>query len=150
MIDAASIRFTDTIRSGQVRIEEMDLRSSYPTCLASVTFAVLTLQFIPIEYRQRILAEIYLHTVPGGAFIIVEKVLGGSSQLDEAMVQCYYGVKEQNGYSREAIERKRLSLEGVLVPITARWNEECLRNAGFREVDCFWRWMNFAGWIATK
>ena len=24
----------------------------------------------------------------------------------------------------EAIDRKRLSLEGVLVPVTARWNEE--------------------------
>lgn len=34
--------------------------------------------------------------------------------------------------------------------VTAAWNEEMLRNTGFVEVDCFWRWMNFAGWVATK
>ena len=27
---------------------------------------------------------------------------------------------------------------------------EGLRDAGFKEVDCFWRWMNFAAWVAIK
>jgi tRNA (cmo5U34)-methyltransferase len=36
------------------------------------------------------------------------------------------------------------------VPVTARWNEELLRSAGFVDIDCFWRWMNFAGWIAVR
>lgn len=22
--------------------------------------------------------------------------------------------------------------------------------AGFKHVDCFWRWMNFGGWVAVK
>lgn len=150
MIEAASRRFEATIRAGGMRIEESDLRSAYPDCRASVTLAVLTLQFIPIEYRQRVLLEIHAHTVDGGACILVEKVLGNSAQIDDAMVDCYYQMKAHNGYSQDAIHRKRLSLEGVLVPITARWNEESLRSAGFRQVDCFWRWMNFAGWIALK
>lgn len=150
MLDAARRRFADPIRAGYVQIEELDLRTGYPSCQASITLAVLTLQFIPIEYRQRVLRDVCNHTVAGGAFILVEKVLGASAAIDEAMVRCYYDLKAQNGYSEEAIQRKRLSLEGVLVPITAHWNEECLRSAGFREVDCFWRWMNFAGWIALK
>ncbi|GAB7188362.1 hypothetical protein ATKI12_8193 [Kitasatospora sp. Ki12] len=29
-------------------------------------------------------------------------------------------------------------------------NVELLGQAGFQRVDCFWRWMNFAGWIAVK
>mgnify|MGYP002682876247 CR=1 FL=1 len=51
---------------------------------------------------------------------------------------------------RNEIERKRLSLEGVQVPVTARWNEDMLRSAGFDKIECFWRWMNFAGWVAIK
>mgnify|MGYP001601651293 CR=1 FL=1 len=66
------------------------------------------------------------------------------------MVDAYHELKERHGYSREEIDRKRLALEGVLVPVTARWNEDMLRRAGFREVDCVWRWMNFAGWGAVK
>jgi tRNA (cmo5U34)-methyltransferase len=43
-----------------------------------------------------------------------------------------------------------MSLEGVLVPVTARWNEELLHQEGFASVDCFWRHLNFAGWVAVK
>ena len=39
---------------------------------------------------------------------------------------------------------------GVLVPVTAHWNEELLRQEGFTSVDCFWRHLNFAGWVAVK
>lgn len=128
-----------------------DLRHGFPTDLRpTLTLSVLTLQFVPIEYRQRLIRQIYQQTVPGGAFILVEKVLGNTAEIDAAMVELYYALKGENGYSPEAIERKRLSLEGVLVPVTARWNEELLTMAGFRQIDCFWRWMNFAGWIAIK
>lgn len=41
------------------------------------------------------------------------------------------------------------SLEGVLVPVTTHWNEDMLRAEGFRHVDCFWRWMNFAAGVAV-
>ena len=81
---------------------------------------------------------------------MVEKVLGNSAFLNELMVSGYLELKAGNDYTREQIERKRLSLEGVLVPVTSKWNEELLTQAGFREVDCFWRWMNFAGWVAVK
>ena len=47
-----------------------------------------------------------------------------------------------------AVERKRLSLQGVLVPLTAKWNEDALARAGFRSVEPIWRCLNFAAWIA--
>jgi hypothetical protein len=73
-----------------------------------------------------------------------------ATALDERFVEIYLNLKRANGYTREEIDRKRLSLEGVLVPVTARWNEDALRSAGFSSVDCFWRWMNFAAWVAVK
>lgn len=150
MLEAARQRFRGYIDCGMVEIRDTDLRREYPPVQASVTLSILTLQFTPIEYRQWILREVWKHTLPGGAFILVEKILGATAELDGIMVETYYGLKSANGYSQEEIERKRLSLEGVLVPVTARWNEELLHMAGFRQVDCFWRWMNFAGWVAVK
>lgn len=151
MYTAASERFADDKR---VAIYEMDLRRAYPLLtgtplpFASVTLAVLTLQFIPIEYRQRIVAKIRRTTVSGGVLILVEKILGDGAEIDDVMVAHYYRHKRAEGYSTDQVERKRLALEGVLVPVTAEWNIGLLRRAGFTEIDCFWRWMNFAGWVA--
>ena len=151
MAAAARERFAGMIRAGIVEVRDHDLRAGYPMGLrASLTLSILTLQFVPIEYRQRIVSDAYETTVPGGAFVVVEKVLGADARLDNLFVDAYLGMKAANGYSRDEIDRKRHSLEGVLVPITAAWNEQLLRDAGFSRVDCFWRWMNFAGWVAVK
>jgi tRNA (cmo5U34)-methyltransferase len=150
MLTAARKRFAGYIETGLVEIRSLDLRTNYPRVASSVTQSILTLQFIPIEYRQRVVQSVYDSLLPGGAFILVEKILARGSALDALMVEKYLDMKRSNGYTEDQIERKRLSLEGVLVPITAQWNETLLENAGFRDVDCFWRHLNFAGWIAVK
>jgi hypothetical protein len=38
----------------------------------------------------------------------------------------------------------------VLVPVSAAANEELLRGAGFDAVECVWRCLNFAAWVAVK
>jgi tRNA (cmo5U34)-methyltransferase len=150
MLAAARSRFRSLIDAGVVKILELDLRTGFPRVSASVILSVLTIQFTPIEHRLRILEDIHTALLPGGAFIFVEKVIGATAALDRDFVELYYEFKRAGGYTSEEIERKRLSLEGVLVPVTARWNEELLKTAGFKQADCFWRWMNFAGWIAIK
>jgi tRNA (cmo5U34)-methyltransferase len=150
MLDVLRERFKYEIENKSVRVLDTDLRKEYPAVNASVTLAVLTVQFTPIEYRHKILRKIFESTVAGGALIFVEKVIGNDAAIDDRLVDVYLNLKRNNGYSEEQIERKRLSLEGVLVPVTAKWNEEMLRSAGFVSVDCFWRWMNFAGWLALK
>lgn len=150
MLAAARERFEGYEASGIVHVRAIDLRDEYPPVRASVTLSVLTLMFTPMELRQRILRSIHQHTVSGGVLVMVEKVIGSSAEIDELMVDLYYDAKRANGYTEDQIERKRLSLQGVLVPVTAKWNEELLWMAGFRHVDCFWRWMNFAAWVAVK
>ena len=129
-----------------------DMRDHFPFGKESfdVVMCVLTLQFTPIEHRLRIMDEIHRIIKPGGRLVLVEKVLGNSVDLDRDMIDIYYAHKRHMGYTEEQIERKRLSLEGVLVPITAKWNEELLEKSNFKAYDCFWRWMNFAGWVAVK
>jgi tRNA (cmo5U34)-methyltransferase len=150
MLSAARERFSGLIDQGIVEVRSDDLREKYPPVRASLTLCVLTLQFTPIEHRLRIVRDAFKATLPGGAMILVEKILGATADLNTAMITLYHDLKQRNGYTLDDIQRKRLSLEGVLVPVTERWNEEILRSSGFEQVDCFWRWMNFAGWIAVK
>ncbi len=150
MLDVCRKRFASQLAAGEFSLLDLDLRTGYPDADAALTLAVLTLQFVPIEHRARVVHEIYEHTTPGGALVLVEKVLGNAATTDRLITDVYYDLKRANGYGEEEIERKRLSLEGVLVPVAAEWNEDLLRRAGFDEVECFWRCLNFAGWVAIK
>lgn len=149
MLEVLNSRFS---KNENMIIMDRDLKKAHEflPSNASVIMSVLTLQFTPIEYRQYIVQSIYNSLKPGGAFILVEKVLGASPNINELFVQEYYGFKTENGYSYEDIQRKKASLEGVLVPITAEWNQQLLTQAGFKDIDCFYRCLNFAGWIAFK
>lgn len=151
MLDKAKFKFLDDIICGKVIIEECDLRNNFPEGIYDAITSVLSIQFTPIEYRQSIIQNIYNNlSRANGCFIMVEKVLGNTDKLNKLFVNNYYDMKRENGYSQEQIDRKRLSLEGVLVPVTNDWNIQLLKQAGFREIDVFWRWMNFVGYIAIK
>jgi tRNA (cmo5U34)-methyltransferase len=139
--------------NGLMKIQAHDLREGYPreATPASVIMSILTLQFVPIEYRQRILREAVVALRPGGIMIIVEKVLGSDAMIQEMLVDVYHDHKmTAGGYSREAVDRKRLSLEGVLVPLTASFNEQMFLAAGFQSVDTVWGWGSFRGWVCCK
>jgi tRNA (cmo5U34)-methyltransferase len=150
MLEACRRRFEGEIEMGMMEVHDLDLRDTYPDARASLTLCVLTLQFMPIEDRPRILQEVHDHTVEGGALLLVEKVLGSSAGTDRLMTDLHHDLKRANGYGQEEIDRKRLSLEGVLVPVTAERNENLLRHAGFSEIECVWRCLNFAAWLAVK
>ncbi len=150
MLAACRARFSGYTETGVMRVQSIDLRTSFPKVRSSLTLSILTLQFVPIEFRQRVVQSAFDSLTPGGAFILVEKVLGSCAELHERFVRHYQALKAEHGYTREEIERKALSLEGVLVPVATAWNEDLLHTAGFGKIDCFYRWMNFAGWIAVK
>lgn len=143
-------RFSEWKKSQVVDIRNFDIRQGISLYSHSLVLSVLTLQFTPIEYRHKIVQSVYDSLMPGCAFILVEKVLGNTSALDEVFVAEYYKMKKENSYSQKQIADKRKSLEGVLVPITAKWNENLLRECGFRQIDCFYRCLNFVGWVAVK
>jgi tRNA (cmo5U34)-methyltransferase len=114
------------------------LRSSIASTIAS------------IDYRQQLVAEAHRVLRPGGVFVVVEKLLGRTARLTSSFDSTYLAMKSRNGYGPDEIDRKRLSLEGVLQRVTAEWNEDTLTAAGFRHFDCVWRWCNFAAWVAYK
>lgn len=155
MLELCRQRYKDYIEEGTVIVQKLDLKENpigwkHFIGGCSVIMSCLTLQFVPIEYRQRILENVFESLNKGGAFILVEKVLGNSAQLDDLFNTIYYDMKRENQYTEEQISNKRKSLEGVLSPLTEEMNISMLRMAGFRKIDTFWRNLNFCGIIAIK
>lgn len=150
MVDAARERFASEIADGVVSIHHLDLSESYVGSVVNVTLVILTLQFVPIEYRQAVLKRAYDATEQDGIILVVEKVLGSSAWTQDIFVDLYLDHKSSNGYTKTQIETKRKSLEGVLVPLTSEANVSLIESAGFEQVECYWRWLNFAAWIGRK
>lgn len=150
MLEEAKERFKGFISCNLVQIDKCDLRNDFPRDIYNLVMSILTIQFTPIEYRQQIIQNIYDNLEDGGVFIMVEKVLGENHIINSMFVEMYLKMKSNNGYSDEQILRKKESLEGVLVPVTSKWNKELLNQAGFKTVDTFWRCLNFEGYIAIK
>lgn len=134
-----------------VEILKEDLtKNDLPVTQCGLITSILTIQFIPIEYRQKIINNIYQSLHKKGLFIFVEKIIGDNYNFSELYETLYYDLKERNGYSIEEIREKRLKLEGVLVPTTNQFNIELLKQAGFTKIDIFWKDLNFIGYIAMK
>lgn len=150
MLNVCREKFAEEIKHHYVRVEKHDLREGFYRPNACLVLSIFTLQFCPMEYRQKIVQGVYDSLEPGTAFLLFEKVLGESAEINELLVNRYLEMKREKFYSHEQVESKRKNLEGVLVPLTARWNEDLLRSTGFKSVDCVWRTLNFAGWLAIK
>lgn len=117
---------------------------------ASLVTSVLTLQFIKEKYRQSLVDRIYEGLNPGGGFILVEKVIGSSAKFNEIWVETYHEMKVRNGVTEKDVIDKSRAIRGILKPLTVDENINMLQKAGFEKIDTFFKWGNFAGFLAIK
>lgn len=115
-----------------------------------MVLSVLTVQFLPIADRERLVSRIYKALRPGGAFLLVEKVYAESGRMQDMFSQIYHDQKEQAGFTAQEIREKDASLRGVMTPLTVAQNEAMLKRAGFEQLEVFVKDFHFAGWIAVK
>ncbi len=127
-----------------------DLESDFGLSDASVVIMNYTLQFLSPRRRATMLKKIYQGLRPGGGLILIEKVQGESDDLNDLFVEQYHAYKRNQGYSKLEIAKKREALEKVLIPLKPGKNRDLMEKSGFRQVDIFFKWFNFAGFVAVK
>lgn len=149
MIEVCKDKFSVGISGGYVELVNGNFYEKQIPDNQSLVLSILSMQFMPTAYRQNMINSIYEALNPGGAFVFVEKIIADEG-TDDLNVDLYYQMKRENGYTEEKIMQKRKSLENVLSPLKAEWNEDMLHEAGFEKVDMFWRCLNFCGWVAIK
>ncbi len=109
-----------------------------------------TLQFIRPLQRQAFLARICDSLRPGGVLLISEKVISHAPKLNREFIAIYHEFKRSRGYSELEIAKKREALENVLIPFSVDENLAMLQKAGFSSVETYFRWFNFASFVAVK
>lgn len=149
MINKTAERFAATAHKDRVSLRCEDLRTSVMDN-ASAVIMNYTLQFVRPLYREQVVGRIYDALQPGGVLILSEKVLEDSTNVSRLFIDMYYQFKRRQGYSTLEISQKREMLENVLIPYKVGEQRELLTKCGFAEVETFFKWFNFASFIAVK
>jgi tRNA (cmo5U34)-methyltransferase len=132
------------------KLIEADLQSDFSLTNASVVVMNYTLQFIPPDERQEVVSKILNGLNSGGLLLMIEKVSSDHPKISDSYTEFHHQFKKNQGYSKLEIARKREALENVLTPKTVDENIDLLLNAGFASAEMFFKWNNFAGFVALK
>ncbi len=117
---------------------------------SSLVLCFLTLHFIPYLDRLSILKNIYKGMNQEGAFILVEKTYSSDGKINHIFDNILHEFKLKQGMQKEEVLEKTRSIRGILNPLTDIQNIKLLKDAGFCTVELFFKYNNFAGFLAIK
>lgn len=106
-----------------------------------VAISFLTLMFVPVSARKRLIESVMHHLRPGGAFILCEKMTNGDPYLNTVFARINWGMKMEATQPADIVA-KELSLNGIQRPI------------GYDELPAnavpFFQCGDFRGWVCPK
>lgn len=149
MIERYRLRLSKHACGDRVVTLAEDIRT-HPLAEVSVVVINLTLQFLPLVDRERLLSEVYSALEPGGILLLTEKTVHEDADLTALEQEFYYRFKTENGYSEMEISRKRDALETVLRPETLTRHLQRLQGVGFDQPLVWLKWFNFASILCRK
>lgn len=117
---------------------------------ASVIILNLTLQFIPINKRTDLLRRLFLQLNENGILIITEKIKLDKKSDDIFFKNFHEFFKENNGYTKEEIDRKKIALSKTMLIESDKMHEHRFTSIGCNN---FYRWFqcyNFVSWVLIK
>ncbi len=117
---------------------------------ASLVILNFTLQFIPPEQREALLAKIWRGLRPGGALVLSEKFSFADQQMGELLFDMHLDFKRANGYSELEISQKRSMLENVMLTDSVETHQQRLRDVGFAHAELWFQCFNFGSLVAIK
>lgn len=144
------------IFGARVRVVEADLqepawRHSTPRPFDAV-ISGFAIHHLPHERKHALYREIYELLSPGGVFLNCEHVASSTPRVeemfDDAMSDHLYQRRIAKGESvtREQVRKSYVERPDRAANILAPVEEQCewLRQIGFRDVDCFWKYFELA------
>jgi tRNA (cmo5U34)-methyltransferase len=126
---------------------QVDLPPSFDAVISG--FAI---HHLPDARKRALYAEIHGCLAPGGLFLNLEHVASATPRVesiaDEAMVLHQYAQRRAAGEAvgLEEVRRAYLTRPDRRANILASVETQCawLRDLGFVDVDCFWKWFELA------
>jgi len=146
MLEKARERFTGNPR---VRFWIRDYADGDLPGRYDVIASAMSIHHLDDDGKKVLFERIFHALVPGGMFIHAELVRGDTEETERIHQRVWREHLEKSGLSAETLSQiyERMSYDK-----TARLGSqlEWLRSAGFREVDCFYKYFNFAVYAGRR
>ncbi len=149
MLDKARKKSTMFGKTAVLHFHQDDITSCHLPAAAGI-ICNYTLQFLRPMTRQSFVRRLYEALPDGGVLFLSEKTISHSSRLNRDFIEIYHAFKKQQGYSELEIAAKREALENILIPFSLQENIALLQDAGFEEIETFFKWFNFTSLVAIK
>ena len=136
------------LKSHQVQFILDDIRNyKFKNC--SLITSIFTLQFMSKKDRLNVIKNIYNGLNIGGAFIFSEKTICDNALIQDMITFNYYDYKRKS-FDTDDIMNKERTLRHMMKPNTWKEIVDMIHDAGFKDVQPFWRNHAFVGAIAIK
>lgn len=144
MLALAGERLGDVVSAVHVQ----DMRDPLPDGPFDAVVSALAIHHLEHAEQRRLFAAVYEQLRPGGVFVDAEQVAGPSPARSDAYDLLWVPYAHAAGASQEETDaaRERFGLDRCADTESLL---EWLREAGFQNVDCLFRWWRFgvvAGW----
>ena len=106
---------------------------------SQVIVVFLTMMFIPVHERQRVIDRLRANLLKGGVLVVVDKVCDHGGYFATVLKRLGMHWKIQQGASLGDVTTKEMSLAGVQIPF-----DPAMLGADAKE---FFRMGEFAGWV---
>lgn len=132
-----------------------DLSRGFPNIAGNGQARVIvfgwTLQFIEDQAaRDKLIKQAYDRLAKGGMLFVMEKYTLETQEINDALQTYYIQWRRDNGYSLEEIDKKTEALKNAMWTKSPDYMECVMRDAGFNDVEVFFRQLHFGGLVAFK
>ena len=141
----------DTGNATPVEVREADIRETEISNAAMVVMNY-TLQFLDLDARDVLLRRIFDGMLPGGIFVLSEKVVDEDPHMEELLVELHHEHKRRNDYSELEISsqtRRARECPGSRKRV-ATPSRSGSQKAGFSHSAVWLRYFNFVSIVAIK
>lgn len=106
--------------------------------------AAFSLHYLNEEEKKELFAGCLAALKPGGVFIDAEAVLSQSEKVYQTYLEKWKEFQRSNGFSDEEIGTHMLKFIRDVKPVTVQRQAELMADAGFADVECYFKYLNWA------
>lgn len=109
---------------------------------------LLTLHFVPLEERLRMIRESRRRLKPGAPLVVAHLSFPQSAQERSLWLSRYVSFAVASGVDPEKAANARAVIDAQLPILAPEQDEAILRDSGFTDVSLFYVGFTFRGWVA--